>query len=82
MGGLFSPPKAPVPAPPPVIPDIDDEAVKRARRRSLAASRARSGVVSTVRRQAGGTLGSGNVGAGTVLGGAFDSFENKTLGGD
>ena len=72
MGGLFKTPKAPSPPPTTPIPDVDDEAVRRARRRSLAASRGRSGVTSTIRAEAGGTLGASDLGAGTVLGGAFD----------
>ena len=76
MGGLFSTPKPPAVPEPAPIPDIDDVAVRRARRRSLAASRGRSGVRSTIRSSAGGTLG-----AGTVLGGAFQNFTSKTMGG-
>lgn len=79
MGGLFKPPKVPAPPPPveaPTAPDQDDEAIRRARRRSLAASQARSGVLSTIRPSAGGSLG-----ARTVLGGRFDHYGNKTLGG-
>ncbi len=64
MGGLFKTPKPPALPPTPVIPDEDDEAVRRAKRRSLAASRQRSGVASTIRPAAGGTLG-----ARTILGG-------------
>lgn len=81
MGGLLKPPKPPAPPPPTPIPDVDDEAVKRARKRSLAASRLRSGVASTIRPEAGGSLGRSAAGPRRVLGGAFDSFENDTLGG-
>lgn len=63
MGGLLKTPKPPAPVEPPVIPDRDGEAERRARRRSLAASRSRSGVLSTIRQKAGGTLG-----ASTILG--------------
>lgn len=77
MGGLFSMPKPPAPPPPPEIPEsTDDDAVRRAARRRRAASRTRSGVLSTIRPGAGGSLGQG-----TILGGAFDRFSNRTLGG-
>ena len=81
MGGLFKTPEPPAPPPTPVIPDVDDAAVKRAKRRSLAASRLRSGVASTVRAEAGGGLGGVGLGAKTILGGAFGSYDGKTLGG-
>ena len=78
MGGLLKTPKPPVPAAPPVIPDRDGEAERRARRRSLAASRGRSGVMSTIRQKAGGTLG-----ASTLLGsfGSLGGGSNDRLGG-
>jgi len=81
MGGLFKTPKPPAAPEPAPIPDVDDEAVARARRRSLAASRNRSGVASTVRPAVGGALGQSPAGADTVLGGAFRNFTDKTLGG-
>ena len=83
MGGLLKMPKPPKPAAPPetpAAPEADDEMIQRARRRSLAAMRNRSGVLSTTRPGAGGTLGQ-SPGADTVLGGRFDTFSNQTLGG-
>lgn len=83
MGGLLKTPTPPKPAPPPetpTAPDADDAAVRRAERRSRAATRARSGVLSTVRPSAGGSLGA-TPGGDTVLGGSFDRFSNQTLGG-
>ena len=65
MSGLFSVPKPPAPVAPPPMPEPDDEAARLAKRRSLADSRRRSGVLSTIRPSAGGTLGARN-----LLGGA------------
>lgn len=73
MGSLFKPPKPPAPPEPAVMPEPDSTAVDQAKRRSLAAARNRSGVASTIRPGAGGTLG-----ASTVL---ADSYGGKTLGG-
>lgn len=55
-GGYDEPPPAPTPAPtpapkvepPPVMPQVNDEEVKRAKRRSLAAQQARRGRQSTI----------------------------------
>lgn len=53
-------PQAPPITPPKVMPNVDDEASKRARRRSLAAQVTRSGRESTVLADPpGGTLGAG-----------------------
>lgn len=83
MGGLLNPPKPPKVDPPPespTAPDADDEVLRRAERRSRAQTRARSGVLSTVRPGAGGSLGAAP-GRDTVLGGSYDRFSNQTLGG-
>jgi hypothetical protein len=73
-GDLFKAPKQPAIPEPAEIPDVDDESVRRARRRSLAASQARSGTRSTIRTEAGGALGSS-----TILGG--DTAGRTVLGG-
>ena len=57
MSGLFSVPKPPAPEAPPPMPEPDDEAARLAKRRSLAESRQRSGVLSTIRPSGGGALG-------------------------
>jgi|GEM_PF-3339606 len=80
MGGLFATPKAPAVPEPTPIPDQDDEAIRRARRRSLSAARNRSGVLSTIRPSAGGALGAAAPGGATVLGGA-QNYSGKTMGG-
>ena len=73
MGGLFSVPKPPPVPEPAVMPDMDDEAIRASKRKAAAATRARSGVLSTTRSSAGGTLG-----AQTALGG---DYSKTALGG-
>jgi hypothetical protein len=49
MGGLFgSKAKAPAPTPVARMPDVEDPAIKEARRKAAAASQARSGRAATV----------------------------------
>jgi hypothetical protein len=59
FSGPPKPKKAPAFTPPPVMPTVDDEAVKRAQRRAVAEQQARSGRLSTVLTDTGGdqTLG-------------------------
>lgn len=67
MGGLFSSPKpsAPPPPPPPepvTMPEADDEAVQKAKRRKLAEIQARSGRASTILTDNGGAAPSEKLG--------------------
>ena len=67
MGGLFSSPKpsAPPPPPPPepvTMPEADDEAVRKAKRRKLAEIQARSGRASTILTDNGGAAPSEKLG--------------------
>lgn len=67
MGGLFSSPKpsAPPPPPPPepvAMPEADDEAVQKAKRRKLAEIQARSGRASTILTDNGGAAPSEKLG--------------------
>lgn len=54
MGSLFKTPKPAAPVAPAVMPTPDDEAVKRARKKSLAEQAARSGRQSTILDSYGG----------------------------
>lgn len=52
MGGLFSGPKTPAPPPPtPMMPTPDDDAVRAAKRKKLAADQSRQGRASTILTQ-------------------------------
>lgn len=64
MGGLFSTPKAPTPAPTPVMPTVDDAAVQAQRKRAIAAQNLKQGRQSTFLSKAGGGQGGA-----TTLGG-------------
>ena len=67
MGGLFSSPKPSAPSPPPppepvTMPEADDEAVQKAKRRKLAEIQARSGRASTILTDNGGAAPSEKLG--------------------
>lgn len=58
MAGLFSKPKAPpAPAPEPVMPLPDDEAVKKSKMKAYAGQRRKSGRLSTILTQNNDVLG-------------------------
>ncbi len=58
MGSIFGKPKAPPPpAAPTIMPTPDDEAIKAARKRKLAADMGRSGRLSTILSDTSETLG-------------------------
>jgi len=61
MGGLFNTPKPPAPPPPVESPDPEDPSRRANQRRAAAMERRQSGVASTVRPEAGGSLGKSTV---------------------